>query len=227
VPVWAENDGRLACYAEWRAGAGRGVDNLLVFTLGTGIGSGVVLDGRLLTDRHFLRGTQCGHMVIDIDGPRCLTGARGTGESLASITALVQDVRAHVARGLPTTLAGRAVHEIGFPDIVSAVRRKDRIGTEVFERWIDRFSATILNAFYAYTPDLILLAGGPTRAAGIFLRKLEARLNATAFRVPVDYRIPLRIAKLGEDASWFGAALFVRERFGGESIAQDSPPDKT
>jgi glucokinase len=226
VPVCADNDGRLACYAEWQAGAGRGVDNLLVFTLGTGIGSGVVLDGRLLTDRHFLRGTQCGHMVIDIDGPRCLTGARGTGESLASITALVQDVRSHVARGLPTKLAGRAVHEIGFTDIVTAVRRKDRIVTEIFERWIDRFSATILNSFYAYTPDLILLAGGPTRAAGIFRQKLETRLNATAFRVPVGYRIPIRIAKLGEDASWFGAALFARDRFGGEGIAKDSPPEK-
>lgn len=226
VPVCADNDGRLACYAEWRAGAGRGVDNLLVFTLGTGIGSGVVLDGRLLTDRYFLRGTQCGHMVIDFEGPRCLTGAQGTGESLASITALVQDVRAHVARGLPTTLAGKAAQEIGFPEIVTAVRRKDRIVTEVFERWLDRFGATILNGFYAYTPELILLAGGPTRAAGIFLKKLEARLNATAFRVPVGYRIPIRIAKLGEDASWFGAALFARERFGGERIARNSRPKK-
>jgi glucokinase len=226
VPVCADNDGRLACYAEWRAGAGRGVDNLLVFTLGTGIGSGVVLDGRLLTDRHFLRGTQCGHMVIDVDGPRCLTGARGTGESLASITALIQEARAHVARGLPTTLAGGAAHEIGFPEIVAAVRRNDRIVTEVFERWIDCFSATILNSFYAYTPDLILLAGGPTRAASIFLKKLEARLNATAFRVPVGYRIKIRIAKLGEDASWFGAALLARDRFGGGNITEDFRPKK-
>lgn len=213
VPVLADNDGRLACFAEWRAGAGRGVENLLVLTLGTGIGSGVVLDGRLLRDRHFQRGTQCGHVIIDVDGPRCLTGARGTGESLASITALVQDVRAHVARGLPTRLDDLPVDAITFPEIVNAVRRRDPVITEVFDRWLDRFAAVVLNAFYAYAPDLILLAGGPTRAASIFLDKLSTRVNAVAFRVPPDRPIPLRIARLGEDAGWTGAALLARETF--------------
>ena len=100
----------------------------------------------------------------------------------------MQDVRAHIARGLPTPLAGKAAQEIGFPEIVTAVRRKDRIVTEIFERWLDRFSATILNGFYAYTPDLILLAGGPTQAAGIFLRKLESA--AQRHRVQGARRLP-------------------------------------
>lgn len=213
VPVLADNDGRLACYAEWKAGAGRKVDNLLVFTLGTGIGSGVVLDGRLLRDRHFQRGTQCGHFVIDLDGPRCLTGPRGTGESLASVTALVQLVRDSVARGLPTTRLAKPAEQIVFPDIVAALRRRDPVVRELFERWLDRFAAVLLNSFYAYTPDLILLAGGPTQAADVFLKPLERRLNAAAFRVPVGYRIPVRVAQLGEDAGWYGAALLAREEF--------------
>lgn len=213
VPVVADNDGRLACYAEWRAGAGRGVDNLVVFTLGTGIGSGVVLDGRLLTDRHFLRGTQCGHMIIDLNGPRCLTGPRGTGESLASVTALVQMARDCVARGLPTLLDGVPVQEIAFTDIVRAVRRRDPILTEVFDRWLDRFAAVMLNAYYAYTPDLILLAGGPTRAGDLFVKRLEKRLNAAAFRVPVGHHIPVRVARFTEDAGWLGAAMLARDRF--------------
>jgi glucokinase len=212
VPVTADNDGRLACYAEWKAGAGRGIDNLLVFTLGTGIGSGVVLDGRLLTDRHFQRGTQCGHFVIDLHGPRCLTGARGTGESVASVTALVQEVRSALARGLPLAVAEhKPVHEIVFPDIVAAVRQKDPLVTEIFERWLDRFAAVVLNSFYAYTPDLILLAGGPTKAAPFFLKKLQSRLEAAAFRVPVGHAIPLLVAILGEDAGWIGGALRIQE----------------
>jgi glucokinase len=213
VPVIADNDGRLACYAEWRIGAGQGVDNLVVLTLGTGIGSGVVLDGRLLTDRHFQRGTQCGHFVIDPHGPRCLTGARGTGESMASVTALVQDVRAHVARGLSTVLLCRSAEAITFPHIVDAVRRRDPMVTEVFNGWLDRFSAVVINAFHAYTPDLILLAGGPTRAAAVFLRKLSARVNASAFRVPPKRKISIQIAELGENAGWIGAALRVRDTF--------------
>jgi glucokinase len=208
VPVTADNDGRLACYAEWKAGAGRGIDNLLVITLGTGIGSGVVLDGRLLTDRHFQRGTQCGHMIIDINGPRCLTGAYGTGESIASVTALVQEVRAHAARGVPMNLPDK---DIDFQNIVAALRGNDPIVTEIFDRWLDRFAAVLLNAFYAYTPDLILLAGGPTKASSLFLKKLTKRLESTAFRYPVGYKIPLRVAALGEDAGWIGAALRIKE----------------
>lgn len=207
VPVTADNDGRLACLAEWRAGAGRGCANLVVFTLGTGIGSGVVLDGRLLTDRHWQRGTQCGHMIIDVNGPRCLTGPRGTGESLASVTALVQSVRDHLARGLPSVLGKKAPHEIAFTDIALAVRRKDPVITDIFERWLNRFAAVVLNTYYAYTPDLIVLAGGPMHAASIILPRLEAALNTAAFRVPPDYPIPVRAARFVDDAGWIGAAL--------------------
>lgn len=217
VPAIGDNDGRLACYAEWRVGAGRGAENLVVFTLGTGIGSGVVLDGRLLTDRHFQRGTQCGHMVIDQHGPSCLTGPAGTGESLASVTALVQSARDHVARGLTTRLSGRAPEEIDFPAIADAVRRRDPVMRELFDRWLDRFGTVLLNAFYAYTPDLFLLAGGPMKAASLLLEPLETRLNAQAFRVPVTYHIPVRSARLGSDAGWIGGALMAREKFGGDS----------
>ena len=212
VPVIADNDGRMATFGEWRAGAGKGVDNLLVLTMGTGIGSGVVLDGRLLTDRHFQRGTQCGHLVIQVNGARCLTGARGTGESLASVTALVQDVRGALARGLPLWLPKDTTPAtISFPDIVAAVRHRDPLMTEIFDAWLDRFAVVLLNAYYAYVPDLILLAGGPTKAAPVFLRKLQQRLNTDAFRVPLGYNIPVRVAHLGEDAGWIGAALMLQE----------------
>ncbi|MDO8541043.1 MAG: ROK family protein [Opitutaceae bacterium] len=158
-------------------------------------------------------------MIIDLHGPRCLTGPQGTGESLASVTALVQLVRDHVARGLATSLSKMPTDEILFPNIVAAVRRRDPVIRELFERWLDRFTAVLLNAYYAYTPDLILLAGGPTQAADVFLQKLQARLNASAFRVPVGYRIPVRIAKLGEDAGWVGAALHARDKFDPEQSA--------
>jgi len=213
VPVTADNDGRLACLAEWKAGAGCGQSNLVVLTLGTGIGSGVVLDGRLLADRHFQRGTQCGHLVIDGNGPDCLTGNSGTGESLASITALVQEVRSHIARGLPTCMNGKA--GIFFLEVVAAVQKRDLVVTRIFERWLNRFATVLLNTYYAYTPDLILLAGGPTKSAAFFLKPLEERLNAMAFRVPPGFKIPILVGKLGEDAGWIGAALRIQEHIAG------------
>ena len=220
VPAIGDNDGRAACYAEWKVGAGRGTDNLVVLTLGTGIGSGVVLDGRLLTDRHLQRGTQCGHFIIDVDGPRCLTGTRGTGESLASVTALVQQVRDACARGLPTSLTVLPADNVCFPQVADAVRKGDPIVTEIFERWLDRFGAVLLNSYYAYTPDFILLAGGPTKAADILLPPLLRRLNQ-AFRVPPGHPLPLRLARLGEEAGWRGAALLIRTA--GENPARTDP----
>jgi len=213
VPVTADNDGRLACLAEWKLGAGRGAENLVVFTLGTGIGSGVVLDGHLLNNRHLMLGTQLGHMVISLGGPRCLTGARGTGESVASVTALANSVRDHLRRGLPSLLSGQAPETLEFPDIVRAVKRRDPVVTALFDDWIDRFAAVMLNAYYAYAPDLFVLAGGPMLAGELFLRPLRARLNAQAFRFPVDLPISVKAAKLGGDAGWIGAALSAREQF--------------
>jgi glucokinase len=125
----------------------------------------------------------------------------------------VQSVRGALARGLDTPLARLAPADIHFPEIAAAVRRGDPIIREVFEEWLDRLGTVLLNSFYAYTPDLILLAGGPTKAADILLKPLQKRLNATAFRVPVGYRIPLRVAALGEDAGWRGAAWLAREKF--------------
>lgn len=213
VPVTADNDGRLACLAEWRLGAGRGANNLVVFTLGTGIGSGVVLDGRLLGDGHFLRGTQVGHMVVSLGGPRCLTGPRGTGESVASVTALVSMVRDHLARGLPSVLAEKTPADIGFPEIARALRCRDRLVTGLFDDWLGRFATVMLNAYYAYAPELFVLAGGPMQAGRLFLGPLRSRLNTQAFRFPQNSPIPVRAATLGGDAGWIGAALRARESF--------------
>jgi glucokinase len=220
VPAIADNDGRAACFAEWKLGVGRGVENLVLFTLGTGIGSGVVLDGRLLTDRHFQRGTQCGHMVIDVHGPLCLTGAYGTGESIASITAMVSSVRDHLARGIQSPLSQVPPHDISFPHVIEAVRNGDKLATELFDRWLRLFSLVALNAFYAYTPDRIVLAGGPVKAADLLIPRLKSLLEQQAFRVPVDRPIDVAAAELGEDAGWVGAALLASERYGGVKSEQ-------
>jgi glucokinase len=214
IPAIADNDGRLACLGEWKLGAGRGIENLVLFTLGTGIGSGVVLDGRLLTDRHFQRGTQCGHGIIDVNGPLCLTGARGTGESLASVTAFVGSVRDHLARGIPSVMSEFPREELSFPQIAEAVRQGDRLAVTVFERWLRLFSAVALNAFYAYAPDRIILGGGPAKAADLFVPRIKALLEEQAFRVPPDRPIDVTVAALGEEAGWMGGALLAREHFG-------------
>lgn len=210
APCIADNDGALACFAEWKAGAGRGVDNLVVLTLGTGIGSGVIIDGKPLKGGGFLRGLQAGHFVIDVDGPLCLTGAHGTGESIATITALINSARDHLLRGIPSSLDPAT---LDFPAFVEALKAGDRLANEVFDCWFRGFSAVALNAYLAYVPDRILLAGGPVAAADLFLSRLKETLERNAFRYPPDKPIDIRCAELGERAGWIGAAIFARETF--------------
>jgi glucokinase len=108
VPVWADNDGRVAMYAEKHVGLARGVRWAALLTIGTGVGSGVMLDGMILRDPHLQFGTQAGHLVIDLSHDQlCLTGARGTGEMLCSATALVLATRSGLQRGIPSVLTER------------------------------------------------------------------------------------------------------------------------
>jgi glucokinase len=216
VHVTADNDGRLSCLAEWKLGAGRGAKNLVLLTLGTGIGSGVVLKGVLLNDRSFLLGTQCGHMIIREGGPRCLTLARGTGESICSTTALINAVRDHLARGIPSQLDEVPPDQINFERIVRAVENGDALARELFEEWTRHFSQVLLNAFYAYLPDRIVLSGGPVAAAPLFLKPMEKFLNQNAFRYPPRRRVVIVKALLGDNAGWAGAALQAQLRFAHE-----------
>jgi glucokinase len=215
LPVTADNDGRLAALAEWRVGAGVGSANLVVLTLGTGIGSGVVLNGTLLRDSSFLLGTQIGHFVIERDGAPCLTGGRGTGEALASVTALMSTVRDALSRGLPSSLLKIQKEQLNFEALVAALRKKDPLAVALFERWLDRLAAVILNATHAYCPQRVLIAGGPSAAADLLLKPLQRRVESQAFRYPAKKRLPIRAAITGNDASWLGASLFALDSFRG------------
>jgi glucokinase len=213
IPVIADNDGRLACLAEWKLGAGRKTNNLLVLTLGTGIGSGVVLNGSLLSDRYFQLGTQCGHLVIQKGGPLCLTRARGTGESLCSITALLNSIKDHLIRGIPSILDRYPREELNFEKVVMAIKNKDALAIEIFNQWIENFGHVLLNAYYAYVPDRIVLGGGAAAASYLFLKPLTRFLEANAFRFPTQYPIHITKAQLGEDAGMMGAALQAQIKF--------------
>jgi glucokinase len=217
VPVWADNDGRVAMYAEKYVGLARGRSWAATLTIGTGVGSGVMLDGKILIDPHLLFGTQAGHLVIDLSHDQlCLTGARGTAEMLCSATALVLAVRSGLQRGIPSVLTDRywdQPHAVDFRAILEeGIVKRDRLCLDELRRWTVRLSWMLVNVVHAYSPEVIILAGGAMAASRFFLEDLRAQVNSQIFRYPPGEGVPILVSDLGDNIGVIGAALMIRDR---------------
>lgn len=215
-PVMADNDGRLAAYAEKYYGAARDIDWAVVITLGTGVGSGVIVDGKILTDRHLMFGTQLGHLIINKTSDQtCLTGNRGTAEIACSSTALGLQVKSAIQRGIPTLLADKYYENpnaIDFQSISEACRAGDSLCLQELEVWIDNLSVLLVNAVHAYGPERIILSGGAVLSADLFLEKLNNKVNSRVFRYSLGQPIEILVSSMQDFAGVLGAAAMIIEK---------------
>jgi len=214
--VIADNDGRAAMRAERRFGAARDVTWCVTLTIGTGIGSGVMIDGRIPINPHLQFGTQMGH--LSMQGPsdqRCLTGGEGTGEMACSATALVIDVAASIQRGLETCLSGlyhTDPRALTFERIIEdGVRTGDPLCVSLFDRWIVRLSRLVTNAIHAYGPQKVILSGGAVRAADLFVDRLRTEIGRRSYVYPPDEAIPVVVSDMPDLAGVVGAAVLAME----------------
>ncbi len=216
LPVVIENDANAAAWGEARFGAGRGEDHVVVLTVGTGIGGGIVLGGRLLRGRFGVAG-EIGHINIVPDGRRCGCGLDGCWEQYASGGALVQEAQElaeaspamagdllALAGGEPQMITGLMVTQAAQEGDVAALRCFDVVGT-----WLGRGMAQLAAVL---DPGLFVLGGGVS-AAGELLRGPAGRallqyLTARAHRPHAE----LRVAELGPEAGIVGAGDLARDR---------------
>ena len=196
VPVSVDNDANVAAWGERVAGAGAGADNLLMVTLGTGIGGGIVFRGELYRGAHGMAG-EIGHFVVALDGEQCQCGQRGCWERYASGSAL-----------------GRQAREAGFATGEEAVERAAQGNAEALEvmstftHWMAIGLAGLVNVL---DPALIVLGGGLVEAGDLLLTPLRewcGRLIEGSEHRPA---IPIVPATLGERAGGIGAALLARD----------------
>jgi glucokinase len=219
LPVRAENDGTLSIYAEKYAGKAKAVDWAVTVTIGTGVGSGVLIDGRILSDPRFMFGGQLGHIVLNTSDDRlCLTGARGTGEMCCSATALAIGVRSGIQRGIPSTLAEHYfadAHSVDFQTIIEeGVAKGDRLCCDELRRWTRYVGWLLVNAVHAYSPEIIIMSGGATLSANYFLNDLQQHVNQHIFRYPPGAGVPIVISDLAEHAGVLGAAMMMKVHLG-------------
>ena len=214
VPVRCVNDGAAATLAEWRFGVARGHQDVVGLTVGTGVGAGVVMGGRLLVSRHLGAGISFGHATIDTGGRTCLCGNIGCAETLVSANAVVGRMRDAVARKVPSSITARYEQDPGaitFGSLIEAVELDDRVGLEIMGAFQRDLGATIVTAIHAYDPELVVLAGGPMAAAEHFLPQVQAYVDRYAFRFPKDRIVPVMRAERSDHAGVLGAVALVMQ----------------
>lgn len=215
IPVVAENDGRISILAEAKYGAAQHHKWAVTITLGTGVGSGVMLDGKVLRDDHLQFGTQLGHLVMQTHGGRlCITGAKGTAETICSASALAMAVRDGLQRGLPSLLSESYVDDpksIDFQAVIEGVIANDKLCCVEFETWKTNLGWLLVTAVHAYAPDIIILSGGASNAAELFLDDIQNHVNQHCFRHPVGEPVPVVVSSLRDHAGVLGAAAVAWE----------------
>lgn len=196
-PVVVDNDATCATLAEWRLGAGRGTDDLLLVTLGTGIGGGIVSGGAVRRGANGFAG-EFGHIPMDPRGPDCPCGRRGCWERYASGSGLVQLATGRTLGGVPVTSGEQ---------VLAGVRSGDSVATALldeFAMWVARGLAGLVNAL---DPAVVLIGGGLVADADRLIPLVEHHFRLAIYQ-PEHRPLPLlRAAQLGERAGAIGAAL--------------------
>jgi len=212
--VFLENDANIATLGVHERELGGKPRHLIGVFVGTGIGGGIILDGKLHSGVGHTAG-EIGHMVLEIDGPKCGCGNKGCFEALASRTAIFNRLQAAVKDGEKTILTdmlGEKLEGLRSGDLRKAIKRGDKLADKVVEDAAQYIGIAVSNLANLFNPDVIVLGGGVMAA-------LEEEMFSIITEVAQDYMMPgvdkgldIVTNKLGDDAGITGGAVLVRQQ---------------
>jgi len=215
LPVVVDNDANAAAWAESRFGAGHGADDMVLLTVGTGIGTGLVLAGRVYRGAAGI-GAELGHMIVDVDGARCPCGNVGCLEAMASGSALGRYGREAAAAdpgGLIARLAGGAAEVTGL-HVTRAAEAGDAVALGLFERLGSWLGVGVANALTIFDPAVVVVGGGLSAVGELLLAPTRANIGRWVHGRAYRELPPLVMASLGPAAGLVGAATIALEEVG-------------
>ena len=213
----ADNDVNAAAWGEYRHGAGEGSGNLLMVSVGTGIGGGIVLDGRLYRGANGFA-AEIGHIVVEPDGPRCGCGNRGCWEQVASGTAVARAGRLAAARhphSVLSELAGGDARTITGATVTEAARGGDTVSRGIFADVGFRLGTGIAGLVNVLDPELVIVGGGASQAGELLLEPARDAFRRSVEGSDRRPEVPIVRATLGADSAAIGAAALVFDRIDG------------
>lgn len=203
LPCHLSNDANCAALAETVAGGAVGCRNMILITLGTGVGGGIIIGGKIY-DGMRGAGAELGHTLLVLDGEPCTCGRRGCWEAYSSATALIRQARQAAAEHPESLLAG--AEEITGKTVFDAADRGDETANAVVDRFCDYLGAGVTNIVNALAPEVILIGGGISRQGERLLAPVRRYVEKNCFGGK-DGAIPIiAAARLGNDAGIIGAA---------------------
>lgn len=204
-PLFAINDARMALLGEWQHGAGKGCADLVLVTLGTGIGSAVLIGGELLIGKHFQAGNLGGHFVVNHKGTVCTCGNVGCVEAEASTWRLPSLLKEH-----PEFDESSIKNEetLDFKALFYHAGNNDRVAKEVLEHCLSAWAAGIITMIHAFDPELVIISGGIMKSSSVILPALQEKVNNLAW-TPWG-KVKLVEARFPDSAALYGADYLVR-----------------
>ena len=211
VPVCLTNDANAAALGEAKFGAGKNYEDSVFITLGTGVGSGIILGGKVFEGSHGA-GAEVGHMVVEVGGIPCPCGRRGCFEQYASASALIRDTKRAMfehKNSLLWTLTGGEPENVDGKTAFAAARENDAAAKQVVKNYVMYLGEGVLNLVNIFRPQAVVIGGGVSNEGEALLQPLRRYVSE---RLLVDCeRVPLAInrAALGSDAGMYGACALV------------------
>ncbi len=212
LPVYMSNDANCAALGETAdTGAARGFKNVILITLGTGVGGGIIIDGKIYEGDHSAGG-EIGHSMLVVDGAPCNCGRNGCWESYSSATALIRETKEAIQKDQNTIMWDMIDHDytkISGRTAFEASRKGDRVAQQVVELYIKYLSEGLIDMINIFRPEILLLGGGVSNEGDYLFDPVRDYVKRFAYggkRTPIPL---IKKAALGNDAGIIGAAMLV------------------
>ncbi len=213
VTTFLINDADAAALGEHRFGVGRGLNNIILLTLGTGIGGGIIINGKLYLGSSG-SAAEIGHMIVEVNGPRCKCGNNGCLEMLVSGTAVAREAISRISQGEKSSLTEmlkNKIEDITAEKVYLAAKSGDSLSLEVIDRAAYYLGIGVVNLVNIFNPEIVIIGGGMANMGDLLLEPVRQFVKGSAFQF-LTQAVRIVPAQLGEDAGVFGAAVFALEQ---------------
>ena len=212
MPVFIDNDANVAALGECVFGAAKGLRNVMLVTLGTGVGSGIIIDGKIYRGEYGA-GAEAGHMRIVMNGEPCTCGGRGCWEAYASVSALIRQTKAAMEKHPESMMCSLAAEtgEVNGITSFKAARAGDKAALEVVARYIEYVGTGLISLQNIFRPQIFLIGGGISKEGEFLTAPLEKFVHDGMFDKETGDPVKIRPAALHNDAGILGAAALAIE----------------
>ena len=206
IPVYIGNDANVAALAEAKVGAAKGKTNAIMITLGTGVGGGIIIDGKIY-EGHLSAAGELGHIVLVKDGEQCSCGRKGCWEAYASVTALVRQTREAMKANPDSIMNKTPLDSVSGRTAFDAAKKGDKTALAVVDRYEEYIAEGVADMINIFSPEVVVVGGGISKEGDYLLDPIRQKIKGQIFGTGLLPDREIVAARLGNDAGLIGAAL--------------------